>query len=155
MAILPFFYYCNNTDSRRSNLMNEDDIQALTEEDDQEEQKLHARHTFIKIDDEYKLRLDNYNITLIQHRKTNNNTYKNYILGYYRSVHDALTQIIREKATQFDQQEIITLQQYIDKLTELETWEQKIEPHVQQKVDDSISKNNYKYLLKGKEKSDD
>ena len=77
-----------------------------------------SKKTTIRIDDTYRVEVDSYNYTLIQHvpeTKTHD-----VVIGYYPSLHHALIGLKREKvATELNE---LTIDEYIDKLRKLEDW---------------------------------
>nr|WP_321314964.1 hypothetical protein [uncultured Ligilactobacillus sp.] len=77
-----------------------------------------SKKTTIRINDTYRVEVDSYNYTLIQHvpeTKTHD-----VVIGYYPSLHHALIGLKREKvATELNE---LTIDEYIDKLRKLEDW---------------------------------
>lgn len=77
--------------------------------------------TTIKIDNRYRIKVDSYNYTLIRHDSaTSERKERDVVIGYYPSLHHALTGLKREKvATELDE---LTIDDYINALRKLENW---------------------------------
>ncbi|TLQ05451.1 hypothetical protein FEZ51_01975 [Pediococcus stilesii] len=82
--------------------------------------------TTVKIDEDYQIRIDNYNHTLLKAirdesgaiRLNDNNEPQYKTMGYYGDVRQALVAVIHLKLAEKD--ETLTLVQYLDQLDELE-----------------------------------
>lgn len=83
-----------------------------------EEKIMKSKKTTIRIDDTYRVEVDSYNYTLIQHAPETKT--HDVVIGYYPSLHHALIGLKREKvATELDE---LTIDDYINALRKLENW---------------------------------
>lgn len=81
--------------------------------------------TRIKINDEYFVELDSYNFILKKKYFSKElNEELETILGYFPSLNNALNWLKREKIVETNKE--ISLDEYISKLKELETWKTEI-----------------------------